>query len=75
MLIALTEKILFNKKVDFYRGITRGVNLVRFPGFWPKPGTRTWVPRFFVFGNWNRNWDPGKTEVPVTGQFQLYPVR
>jgi hypothetical protein len=29
---------------------TRGVNPVRFPGFWPKPGTGTGVPRFLVLG-------------------------
>jgi hypothetical protein len=41
----------------------RGVNPVRFFGFWPKPGTVTGVPRFLVLGNRN----PGKTGVPVTG--------
>jgi hypothetical protein len=55
--------------------LTRGVNPVRFPGFWSKPGTGTGVPRFFVLGNRNRNRDPGKTGVPVTNRFRLYPVR
>jgi hypothetical protein len=54
---------------------SRGVNPVRFPGFWPKPGIGTGVPWFLVLGNRNRNRDPGKTGVPVTGRFRLYPVR
>jgi hypothetical protein len=65
------------KYADFWMSIAggRGVNPVRFPGFWPKPGTGTGVPRFFDLGNRNRNRDPGKTGVPVTGRFRLYPVR
>jgi hypothetical protein len=53
---------------------SKGVNPIRFPGFWPKMGTRTGVPWFFVLGNQNQNRDPGKTRVPITGQFRLYLV-
>jgi hypothetical protein len=55
--------------------MARGVNPVRFPGFCPKPGTETGVLRFLVLENRNRNWDPGKTGVSVTGRFRLHPVR
>jgi hypothetical protein len=47
--------------ISFLKG--RGVNPVRFPGFWSKdskPGTGTGVPRFLVLGNRNRNRDPVK---------------
>ena len=42
---------------------------IRF-GFWPKMGTGTGVPRFFVLGNWDSGFG-----VSIIGQFLLYPVR
>jgi hypothetical protein len=53
---------------------SKGVNPIRFLDFWPKMGTGTEVPWFFVLGNQNQNRDPGKTRVPITGQFRLYLV-
>jgi hypothetical protein len=50
---------------------SRGVNPVWFPGFWPKLGTGTGVPRFLFLGNQNRNRHPGFTGVPVTSRFRL----
>jgi hypothetical protein len=45
--------------------VSKGVNPIWFPSFWPKPGTGTGVSRFLVLGNQNWNQNPGKIRVPV----------
>jgi hypothetical protein len=45
--------------------VGRGVNLVWFSSFWPKPEIGTRVPRFLVLGNWNREPGPGYWPIPV----------
>ena len=50
MLEDLLEACILRYSID-----PRGVNPVWFFNFWSKPGTKTWVPRFLVFGN--QNWE------------------
>ena len=60
------EKItIFPSREKGKRMEIKGVNLVRFFGFWLKSGTRTGIPRFLVLENQNRELGPNHRPVPI----------